>query len=95
MRGDLDEDEDQDFEPGGDGYCLDCGGEGWIVTCVDDLCRGAGYCIHGDGMMLCHCNDLTGDKIAPSNAPLEWRAPRKLRQMGKPKRSGGHETQEA
>ena len=64
MRGDFDEDEDD--------YCIDCGGEGWVVTCIDDICHGLGYCIHGDGMRICHCNrDL--DKIAPSNAPANWR----------------------
>ncbi len=87
MRGDFDEDEldDDEFYDDGDGYCNDCGGEGWIVTCIDDLCHGAGYCIHGDGMALCHCNDLMGDKYAPSNAPANWQAPRNLKQMRKPK----------
>lgn len=84
MRGDFDEDELDDDYDGGDGYCIDCDGEGWIVTCCDDLCCGAGYCIHGDGMDLCHCNDLTSDKCAPSNAPDGWKPPRKLTQRKKP-----------
>ena len=30
-----------------------CGGGGFIVTCIDDLCHGAGECMHGDGEMIC------------------------------------------
>ena len=33
--------------------CWQCGGEGFIVVRVDDMCRGAGYCIHGDGEAVC------------------------------------------
>ena len=33
--------------------CNRCDGDGWIVVCIDDLCRGAGECMHGDGMALC------------------------------------------
>ena len=47
---------DEQYEPDdgddSDG-CNTCGGEGWIVTCIDDLCRGAGSCIHGDGEEAC------------------------------------------
>lgn len=73
MRGDFDEDEydADDFDLDG-GYCDECGGEGWIVTCVDDICHGLGYCIHGDGMQICGCND--GDKF-PSNVPSDWWVP--------------------
>ena len=35
-----------------------CDGSGIIITCPDDLCRGAGHCIHGDGMKLCPCGAL-------------------------------------
>lgn len=56
MRGDFDEDEDPDFEPDSGG-CNTCMGAGFIVTCVDDMCRGAGECIHGDGEIVCpECN---------------------------------------
>lgn len=34
--------------------CWNCGGEGFVITCCDDLCRGAGYCFHGDGHAMCH-----------------------------------------
>lgn len=53
-----------------EGYCVDCGGEGWILTCCDDICNGSGYCIHGDGMEMCHCNTLCEP---PSNAPRDWK----------------------
>lgn len=33
--------------------CNTCAGEGWIVTCIDDMCRGAGECMHGDGNTPC------------------------------------------
>ncbi len=62
----------EDFDDGyDDDGCQVCGGEGWIVTCCDDVCHGVGYCIHGDGMMLCKCNKESCEP--PSNAPREWR----------------------
>lgn len=39
--------------------CNRCGGEGFIVVCVDDMCRGCGHCIHGDGEEV--CPDCFGD----------------------------------
>lgn len=33
--------------------CYRCGGKGYIVTCIDDLCRGQDECIHGDGEQPC------------------------------------------
>ena len=33
--------------------CPDCGGEGIIMDCWDDMCIGAGECIHGDGEAIC------------------------------------------
>lgn len=60
MCGDFNEDELADdldpFEPydlyASDG-CQRCGGEGFIVVCIDDMCRGAGECMHGDGEIAC------------------------------------------
>ena len=49
-----------------DGYCDNCGGDGWILTCCDDICHGLGYCMHGDGMEMCACN--TSCEL-PLNAP--------------------------
>lgn len=42
----IDERGDEEFhEPA---TCWNCGGEGFVISCFDDLCHGAGYCIHGD-----------------------------------------------
>jgi hypothetical protein len=53
MRGDFDEDEDPDFEPDYANGCNTCMGTGFIVVCIDDMCRGAGECMHGDGEIPC------------------------------------------
>ena len=47
----FDEDYARDEEP----VCYECDGEGIKVTCMDDLCIGQGWCMHGDGMELCAC----------------------------------------
>lgn len=39
--------------------CFECGGEGTIITCVDDLCRNGEHCIHGDGEE--NCQDCNGE----------------------------------
>ena len=78
VRCEDDDRHEDDMADGGDGYCIDCGGEGWIVTCCDDLCHGAGYCIHGDGDALCHCNADLQKSYAPDNAPRDWKAPNPL-----------------
>jgi hypothetical protein len=37
--------------------CWKCGGEGFELVCIDDICHGLGYCIHGDGQIMCRlCN---------------------------------------
>lgn len=47
--------DDEQFE--GESYCWKCGGTGIIITCCDDLCQGQGYCMHGDGEIVCDlCN---------------------------------------
>lgn len=33
--------------------CPDCGGSGFMLDCCDDICIGAGECIHGDGEVVC------------------------------------------
>lgn len=48
----------------GDEFDVPCGrcfGEGRIITCIDDLCRGAGECMHGDGEVP--CPDCDGDGL--------------------------------
>src|SRR6185436_19397071 len=48
-----------------------CNGDGWIVVCVDDMCRGSGECIHGDGMALCPCQYEGDDEDdEPDTCPL-------------------------
>ncbi|MCC7510233.1 MAG: hypothetical protein IT464_12810 [Planctomycetes bacterium] len=42
--------------------CWECSGQGWVITCCDDMCHGLDYCIHGDGETTCpNCNG-TGDE---------------------------------
>lgn len=45
------DDDDEGFE--GATTCWMCGGEGAIVVCMDDMCRGTNACIHGDGEDVC------------------------------------------
>ena len=45
-------DYDEDFDDERD-YCGRCNEFGEVVICVDDLCHGAGECMHGDGMRIC------------------------------------------
>jgi hypothetical protein len=34
-------------------YCWKCGGTGYIIVCMDDLCRSSDHCMHGDGEIVC------------------------------------------
>lgn len=45
--------------------CYACGGSGWFVDCIDDLCHGQDYCIHGDPPSPCRvCNkDMHKDPV--------------------------------
>lgn len=44
-------------EPDDYSGCSSCGGRGWFVDCIDDLCHGQDYCIHGDPPSPCfECN---------------------------------------
>jgi hypothetical protein len=36
-----------------DAQCLTCDGEGILLVCPDDLCQGQGWCMHGDGEIVC------------------------------------------
>lgn len=47
--------------------CNTCNGKGFIVVCIDDMCRGAGECFHGDGEIP--CPECFGDD---SDDALEW-----------------------
>jgi hypothetical protein len=48
--------------------CPTCGGIG--VVCIDDMCRGAGYCIHGDG----DCPTCGGEPYE-DDGPDDWDEP--------------------
>jgi len=43
----------ESFVDDSDACCYRGGGLGVIVTCIDDMCRGSGECIHGDGEAIC------------------------------------------
>ena len=47
----MDEAKDLDFDE--DECCVTCDGLGEIMVCCDDMCHGSGYCVHGDGMIIC------------------------------------------
>jgi len=40
--------------------CDECMGEGIICICLDDICQGQGWCMHGDGMATCPSCDGQG-----------------------------------
>jgi hypothetical protein len=45
-----------------DPYCYRCDNKGLILTCIDDMCRGCGECMHGDGWAVCpDCKGASGD----------------------------------
>lgn len=48
---DFDEYEDDEHN------CCTCGGRGYMITCIDDLCHGQDECMHGDPPSPCReCN---------------------------------------
>jgi len=51
------ESEWDEYESDDANCCYHCGGVGFVVICCDDLCHGAGHCMHGDGEEDCPvCN---------------------------------------
>lgn len=51
--------EDDEFDGGYLGEsvtCWECGGNGTIVECCDDLCHGQDWCMHGDNRMCTGCH---------------------------------------
>lgn len=54
--------------------CGNCN-DGMIVVCVDDMCRGAGECFHGDGMAVCPCQ-LEPDCDYDDDGPVTCRCGR-------------------
>lgn len=62
--------EDQEFRYADDDEpcCIRCDGTGTIVSCMDDICHGLGYCIHGGGESI--CPDCKGKGwIGPEDTP--------------------------
>ena len=60
--------DEEDHDPGyfdnDEPYCLRCDCKGFIMVCPDDMCHGAGECMHGDGEMVCpDCKGASGDLI--------------------------------
>ena len=51
--------------------CEKCN-DGIIVVCIDDMCRGAGECMHGDGEILCDCEFAADDNIDDYPEDQEW-----------------------
>lgn len=51
------------------GECPTCGGRG--VVCFDDICRGSGYCIHGDGDCPT-CGGEPYDEPDDDDGPVDW-----------------------
>lgn len=48
---------EDDGEYVGERYCWSCGGRGYRITCIDDLCHGQDECIHGYPPTPCwECN---------------------------------------
>lgn len=48
---------EDDYCDDGCDTCTDCNGEGHILICIDDICHGQGFCMHGDGEEICKtCN---------------------------------------
>lgn len=54
------DDYDDDYE--GRSGCFECGGRGYVVRCIDDLCYGQDECIHGDPPTPCSVCNRDGRK---------------------------------
>lgn len=54
----FDDDYDDYYDSEGrNSGCYECGGRGWKIVCIDDLCHGQDECIHGDPPVPCQiCN---------------------------------------
>ena len=57
--------DDDEYEYPVNPGCYECGGRGWMVTCIDDMCHGQDECIHSDPPTPCrNCNrdgsDMSG-----------------------------------
>ncbi len=56
-------------------HCYDCNEFNEVCVCCDDLCQGAGECMHGDGMDPCpECNGIGIVRWCPKCGADYWRA---------------------
>lgn len=55
-----------------EGECDACGGSGERLVCIDDLCRGAGECMHGDGWAECSACGGEGGWEEDFRPGLRW-----------------------
>jgi hypothetical protein len=65
--------------------CFKCDGEGRKMACPDDLCRGAGECIHPDGYVSCGACKGLGEVYDPCptcQGTPPWWATVTLKRMG-------------
>lgn len=51
-----------DEEYDGSNSCNECGGRGYVIRCIDDLCHGQDECIHGDPPTPCRTCNPKGEK---------------------------------
>ncbi len=56
------EEEYDDYEPSDNSGCYECGGRGYVVRCIDDLCYGQDECIHGDPPKPCRVCNKDGNR---------------------------------
>ena len=54
--------EDEDWGEYESPGCYECGGRGYMVRCIDDLCHGQDECIHSDPATPCHVCNRNGEK---------------------------------
>jgi hypothetical protein len=47
----MDVDQEEYYDSGE--YCHQCDGKGYIIICIDDMCRASEECMHGDGEITC------------------------------------------
>jgi hypothetical protein len=55
--------------------CQECNEVNEVCDCIDDMCQGSGYCIHGDGMSICRdCNGSGIERWCPKCGANYWQA---------------------
>jgi hypothetical protein len=62
IEAEIEVEEYDDFDPSDNSGCYECGGRGYIVTCIDDMCHGQDECIHGDPPTPCRACNPKGER---------------------------------